>query len=83
MDSNIIIETINKKLFTFLNALCIVLDVVFINQLITRCNMVYLVNLEFGFSWLSGNIFNDIKYGAYIYNDEAPCFIDLRNINIK
>ena len=45
--------------------------------------MVYLVKLEFGFSWLSGNIFNDVKRGAFIHNDSAPCFIDLRNINFK
>lgn len=45
--------------------------------------MIYLVKLEFGYSWLVGNIFNDIKRGAFIQNDSAVAFVDLRNINFK
>jgi len=45
--------------------------------------MIYLVRLQYGFSWLAGNVFNDIKFGAYFDNTSAPAFIDLRNIKFE
>lgn len=45
--------------------------------------MVYLVKLQYGFSWLAGNIFNDIKQGAFCDNNTVLAFIDLRAINFK